>query len=89
MGDLHLREDLVSCQLVDLVREIVGGSVGLDCELQLGDDLFVDDDLEGDVIHRPRVCVSRIDRYNHEPFLIIFPDELLDLIDGEDDAFHL
>ena len=89
MGDLDLGEDLGPRQLVDLVGEVVGGRVGLHRQLQLGDDLLVDRDLEGHVADGLRVGEPALDLGYPEPPPRVVPDELPDLVDGLDDVLHL
>ena len=89
MGDLDLGEDLSPRQLVDLVGEVVGGRVGLHRQLQLGDDLLVDRDLEGHVADGLRVGEPALDLGHPEPPPRVVPDELPDLADGLDYVLHL
>ena len=80
VGDLDLGEDLGPGQLVDLVGEVVGGCVGLDGELQLGDDLFVEGDLESDVADWLRVGEPALDFGDPVSLFWVLFDKLFDLV---------
>ena len=69
--------------------EVVGSGVGLDGELQLRDDLFVEGDLEGHIADGLRVGESALDLGDPVSLLWVFFDKLFNLVDCFYDVFYL
>jgi hypothetical protein len=89
---LHLGEDLAATELIDFVGEGVRGCVGLQSQLQLGDRLLLDSDLQGHVRNGNRVVEPAL-HLNQSEVTRVTPDELLyfvdccdDVLDGAEDA---
>lgn len=71
------------------MSEVIGWSVRLDGQLQLGDDFVVDGDFESDVTDGHGVGESALDFDYFISFLLVSFDEVFDLIDGENDIIDI
>jgi hypothetical protein len=81
---LNLGEDFTAAELIYLMSKGVGGCVGLQSQLQLGNCLLLEGNLESNVRDRGRIVESALYLNQSVVTGVIF-DELLDLVYGCDD----
>jgi hypothetical protein len=82
---LNLGEDLAAAELIYLMGKGVGGCVGLQSQLQFGDCLLLEGNLESNVGYGGRIVESALYLNQSVVTGVIF-DELLDLVYSRDDV---
>ena len=93
MDHFCFREYLRSAQLIDFVCEVVGGGVGLEGELKLGDYLLVEQYFESDVRYRDLSGKSALYLYYSVffgPVLLLIASfhKAFDVVNGSDDIIQ-
>ena len=86
---LEFREYLCPCQLIDFMRKVVCGSVGLYSKLKFRYYFFIDGDFESYIADGLRVGKPALDLSNPVSLFRVLLDKLLDLVDSQDDVLDL